>query len=202
MITPREIVIARCKENISWSNSFKSIRKIFNKGDQIAGVDSVQLPNVGREAHTYLYHIIHNWDNLAEQTMFCQGGVLEHNITMSDIERFFEAPGLFKVKKIYRDNNWGFINHFAKWAEEKSSGKMKKAELPFGEWFDQVIQVPRGEYFFFVPGANFCVHKDAVKSRPLEFYKGLIKRIDDHINPEEAHYFERAWLYIFNLPNP
>ena len=201
MNKPREIIIARYNEDISWSHNFKNIRKIYNKGDEIHGVDSTRLPNVGREAHTYLYHIIHNWDNLAEQTIFCQGGIYKHRINNADIERFFETPGLFKSQKLYCDYNWGYINHIAKWASEKSSGKMKKAELSFGEWFDRVVQIPRGESFLFVPGANFCVHKDAVKSRSLDYYKSLVKRVDDHINPEESHYFERAWLYIFNQQN-
>ena len=79
---------------------------------------------------------------------------------------------------------------------------MKKTDMTFGEWFDRFIGVPRPEYFLFTPGANFSVHRDAVKSRPLEFYKRLIKRVDDHINPEEVHYLERAWLYVFNIPAP
>ncbi|KAH8588845.1 hypothetical protein B0O99DRAFT_483805, partial [Bisporella sp. PMI_857] len=37
------------------------------------GADVVRsLPNRGREGGTYLYHIVNNWDNLAEQTLFIQ----------------------------------------------------------------------------------------------------------------------------------
>jgi hypothetical protein len=39
----------------------------------ITGADIVQrLPNLGREGATFLYHIVNNWDNLAEKTMFIQ----------------------------------------------------------------------------------------------------------------------------------
>ena len=200
MIKSREIVIARYNEDITWSNDFHEIRKIYNKGSQIAGFDYIQLPNVGRESHTYLYHIINNWDNLAEKTMFCQGGLNKHGILHEEIKNFFESPSLFISRKPYRDSNWGYINHLGKWADEKSSGEMKKAELPFGEWFDQVIKIPpRGEFFFFTAGANFCVHRKAIKNRPYEFYQELIKRVNTHKNPEEGHYIERAWRYIFGL---
>jgi hypothetical protein len=195
----REIVIARYNEDISWSDNFHDIRTIYNKGEQIAGVKSIQLPNVGRESHTYLYHIITNWNNLAEQTFFCQGDINKHRIAQADIETFFESPGLFKSQGLYRDSNWGYINHLGKWNDEKTSGKMKKAELSFGAWFDQTIKTPRGDFFFFQPGANFCVHKKVITSRSCEFYKTLMKRIENHINPEEGHYFERAWIYIFGL---
>ena len=30
------------------------------------------LPNVGRESHTYLHHIVENWDHLAAVTIFMQ----------------------------------------------------------------------------------------------------------------------------------
>ena len=30
------------------------------------------MPNVGRESHTYLYHIVENYDNMADWTVFTQ----------------------------------------------------------------------------------------------------------------------------------
>ena len=197
MIKPRELVVARYNEDISWSEIFKGYRTVYNKGEKIEGVECITLPNVGRESHTYLYHIIHNWDNLAEKTMFCQGSLLKHGLLPKDIEKYFETPGLFKTGKFFRDSNWGYINHIGKWAQEKSSGKMQEAELSLGEWFDRIIQVPRGKYFYFKAGANFCVSKEAIKNRPRSFYEYLIRRVSGHVNPEEGHYLERAWLYIF-----
>lgn len=64
-----QLVIARFNEDISWSNCFPSI--IYNKGEYQS--NSINIKNVGREAHTYLYHIINNYDNLAEVTCFFQG---------------------------------------------------------------------------------------------------------------------------------
>jgi len=34
----------------------------------------VALPNVGREGHTYLHHIVNNYENLADWTVFSQAG--------------------------------------------------------------------------------------------------------------------------------
>jgi hypothetical protein len=45
---------------------------------QRTGANNVTtLPNIGREGHTYLYHILQNWDTMARQTIFLQAGV--HN---------------------------------------------------------------------------------------------------------------------------
>ncbi len=32
----------------------------------------IQLPNVGRETHTYLHHIVSRYDSLADWTVFSQ----------------------------------------------------------------------------------------------------------------------------------
>jgi hypothetical protein len=31
-----------------------------------------RVPNVGREGHTFLHHIVEHYDNLADHTLFCQ----------------------------------------------------------------------------------------------------------------------------------
>ena len=67
------IIVARYNEDINWLNMFYDIINIYDKGMKY-NLHSFQLPNIGREGHTYLYHIINNWDNLSRRTLFqfCQ----------------------------------------------------------------------------------------------------------------------------------
>lgn len=58
----------------------------------------VKLLNVGREAETYLNHIVTRWDNLAERTVFLQADV--HN--PREFYPFFE--------QYFRANQTGFLN--------------------------------------------------------------------------------------------
>lgn len=44
---------------------------------QTGAISVVQLPNVGREGHTYLHHIVEQWEDLAAQTFFLQADI--HN---------------------------------------------------------------------------------------------------------------------------
>ena len=46
-------------------------------------------------------------------------------------------------------------------------------------------------------GAIFCIHRNYVYSRSLDYYKDLLKQLDTN-DCEVGHYFERAWFYIFN----
>ncbi len=88
-----DIVLARYKESLRhWVNclpylaqNYKITLWVYNKHDNDAVIDqqvfeqlipyiekieTVRLDNVGRESHTYLTHIINNYDNLADATVF------------------------------------------------------------------------------------------------------------------------------------
>lgn len=66
-----QIVVARYNEDISWTSKYQPNVIIYNKGNYLP--KSISLPNVGRESHTYLYHIVNNYNNLADRTIFFQG---------------------------------------------------------------------------------------------------------------------------------
>ncbi len=74
-----EVVVARYNENVDWIlKEFPHDKvTIYNKGKQNLKTHSnykiIKLPNLGREAHTYLYHIINNYDNLSDRILFLQG---------------------------------------------------------------------------------------------------------------------------------
>ena len=112
-----QIVVSRYNEDISWLMLFKNITLIYNKGNNdilLSKFDTIQLPNIGRESHTYLYHIVQNYENLAEKTIFFQGKINDHKIL--DLEDYFKEE-LF----IGKFNNYDInklktnINHIGKW---------------------------------------------------------------------------------------
>ena len=58
------IVVARYNEDIEWLNNYKNVI-IYNKGEKVQTKHKViELPNIGREAHTIFYHICENYENL------------------------------------------------------------------------------------------------------------------------------------------
>eukprot|EP00899_Mesostigma_viride_P007703 jgi/Mesvir1/16934/Mv15793-RA.1 len=66
-----EIVIAQHSRGVEWSDVFAPIRTIYYKGDH-PSPGSIWLDNMGRETHSFLTHIVRNYDNLAENTIFLQ----------------------------------------------------------------------------------------------------------------------------------
>lgn len=77
-MTSLELVVARYAEDLSWLRRVpKTVRvTVYNKGGDT--VPGMALPNVGREAHTYLHHMVTRYDDLAEVTLFCQGKPFDH----------------------------------------------------------------------------------------------------------------------------
>lgn len=89
-----ECVIARYNEDISWIKELKNKKiTIYNKGNNDIPNKFIKLPNIGRESHTYLTHIIKNYDNLADITIFTQANPFFHS---PDFIKLIEDPSLFQ----------------------------------------------------------------------------------------------------------
>jgi hypothetical protein len=85
----------------------------------------IKLPNVGREAETYLNHILNRWDSLAERTIFLQADVHNPREFYPFVERYFSR------------NQTGFLN--LGWAGNVCNGE--DCGDKFG-WHDETSFVP------------------------------------------------------------
>ena len=197
-----EIVVARYNENIEWLNSYKEITIIYNKGLPLkTNMQCIQLPNYGRESHTYLYHIIQNYDKLKEYTIFFQGAIQDHKPLR--IEEYFQENDFngylrnYPIEQIQKP-----LHHFGKWKNEYQNGSIKKSPITCYEWLTDLIQFDK-EYKEIptVWGAIFSVSRNIILKKPKIFYEHLLRFIDYHSNPEEGHFFERSWYTIFHTPH-
>jgi hypothetical protein len=71
-----EIVITHCDESLEWSRPLGQIRTVYSKSNADVtenGVIVHRLKNVGREQHSYVWHIVNRYDSLAERTVFLHG---------------------------------------------------------------------------------------------------------------------------------
>ena len=197
-----EIVVAHYNEDLSWLKGFsKDSLRIYSKGNHtnINGIKE-SLPNVGREAHTYLYYIIQNYDNLPDIVFFTQGNISDHKYTISDIHNKF--INLYKnqiCSNNYSNNiNDGILkrNHIF----EYLGVKLVPFKMGFFNFFKTYItDNHRFTEFKIYYRAIFSVRKEAILSRSKEYYKTLLELLSYDNNPEVGHFMERSWYYIFNL---
>lgn len=205
-----QLVLAHYQEDLQWlcEQNWDQVI-IYTKGPQWSALNvdfrKIQLPNIGREAHTYLHHIVSNYDNLADITIFSQAGLADHvddvRIT-SFVRRAVDARqhGMAGFGPKDRFRHWEGIRHHGKWAQELESGAMRPAGLTPEEFYQWIFGEKPPPYIPFYPGAIFGVHRHAVLARPKSFHQRLLEYFErlGHSNPEEAHYMERFWIAVFD----
>jgi len=197
-----QIVVARYNENIHYLEKYKDIIIVYNKGElNISSLyETITLPNIGRESHTYLYHIINNYDTLADYTFFRQGYMEDHNTFSIDEylqeKKFIGNLSTLPVRTLNEN-----IKHYGKFLQDLKSGNLKKSPMNPYQWFLMIgLKLSMNSNFNMVWGANFSVSKELILKKPKSFYEYLIQFVEYSSNPEEGHYFERGWHIIFEHP--
>lgn len=201
-----EIVVARYNEDITWLIPFLDNYKIiiYNKGNPLTNIDErfiqVHLPNIGREAHTYLYHICENYNHLADVTVFLQGKVDDH------LKEHFEGINENEfVKKMIEDANiYGTSTNCIEFSEkfddfnlcEYKGDCLTPVGMNLGLFFEKYLGITQHENKCYV-GALFATKNNSIKKLPYNFYK-TFQLFCKSKNEELAHFLERSWYIIFS----
>jgi hypothetical protein len=186
-------VIARYQEDVSWADGIPNCI-IYNKSDTLPQTvhPIIQLPNVGREGHTYLYYIITNYDNLPEYSVFLQGFPFDHSPQLQHI-----LNSLFNM--IYREHRYlhfAFISQYVKWSNIENC--IEHPGLNMIPVYKEVFGLDKMVHTFqFGTGAQFIVNKNAILSRSVDFYINIYKLLMNDMNPIEGYCIERFWQMIF-----
>ena len=212
-----EIVVARYNENLSWLNEYPFNQFeyiVYNKGDNDNFVKTnvkniIKLQNVGMCDHTYLYHIITNYDNLSNIVVFLPGSIhipykkykattILYNIIKSNYTKAYFIGSYYKsVKNSFK--NFTINNH--KCACQENYNKNNKSALlkckirPYGNWYSYFFGDEPGHMVQF--GGTFSLDKRDIIQHPIDRYQKLIQTVNFHSNHEASHYMERSWGVIF-----
>ena len=226
----KELIVAKYKEDISWINQItdtydniyiydKSLpSQYFNNNVspyENKKISLISLPNIGRESHTYLHHIINNYDNLSDIITFSQGNPFDHCRDFIDrvrnIDKEVQDPKQYSAyygRSSYCDGN----------GQGPETGIFSGKPNPLADIFNILFPntvVP--EKFIFCFGALFSISKELILQHNKEFYIKIIniasyggtlfpisiltwyeayqKMIYGTNDP--GHAFERLWPYIF-----
>jgi len=177
-------VIAKYKEDVSWCNKLQN-KIVYDKSDG-------SMPNVGREASTYLRYIIDHYDNLPSHVVFLQGNPFDHVSIPID---FTATPQVDYCKPFFKDLNTEPVDYYQ--------------GLHIREYFMQIFGKPPPNILDVSYGAQYIVPKMCILQHPIEFYKKLLSMLKND-SYEHAHYYntydpeslnawtmERLWYYIF-----
>jgi hypothetical protein len=212
-----EIIISRFNEDLSWTqespfNRFMYI--VYNKGNNENFIKTnvkqiINIDNVGKNDHTYLYHIIENYNNLSNITVFFPGSL---NLYYKKTKAKLILNNIIKSKLTiaylaghYHQNIKEEINNFKldnwKTTDNKNfllnnESALQKSEIrPCGKWYTHFFGNIQAHWITMC--GIFSVDKRDIIQHPIERYQGLLQTVNTHSNPEAGHYIERSWCAIF-----
>lgn len=198
-----ELVVARYLEDLSWlSNIPPQIRVTVYDKAEAGSTPSLRqaqaLPNIGREAHTYLHHICARYETLAPLTVFCQGKPFDHAFDFHKTLREL-ASGKITIENFLwlghmadTDSENGIL--FANWSKNSA-----RETLDLNAFHRALFGCDGPPEYPFFGGAQFIATREKIRQRPQSFYENALQISVQF--PHAAHCFERTWDRIFNAQN-
>jgi len=214
-----EICITVFEEDLEWIETIpKDLYSriiVYNKGSpkkiDIPNLVVVNLPNYGRDVHTVLWHVVKNYDTLADVTFFLHGSVdtdpvKKHDYTIIK-EKLAVKPESSIVCSIADQNIIAdilhtfeidsYLNSNEKNRRANPSSTLERSKYrPMGVWFNNVLPGEKLDCMTFK--GIFAVSREDVLKRQKTFYESLLSQVSVK-DPEVAHYIERAWIAIFSI---
>jgi hypothetical protein len=211
------IIVSRYNEDLKWTleypyNKYKYI--VYNKGnnaifEKTNVKEIINIPNVGRESHTYLYHIIKNYDNLTKINVFLPGSCNSYaynkkrrtTILFNEIEKvnnsiIIGAKHNNVKKELY---NFGMTSYKSTTDDNFKENPERKLQLskirPYGKWYDN--KFPDIDIQYIPYSGIIAISKNHILQHPKKYYENLIEELRYSSNPEVGHFFERSWVAIF-----
>lgn len=208
---------------LDYADKYNYSIKLYNKGSDLDNFDEkhkiIKLENIGQHTHTYLYHIIKNYDNLSNVTIFMLGSAFRDNkkgvkahwlLKNANNSKGFSAQHIWYSYKedfnfelpyynIFNYNN----NNISQYSERIKTKMIRANFFPLGKWIEQNTYFNLSDKRFYRSNkCMFAVTKDVILRKPLSYYKNLIKQLElDSRKLEVIHFFERAWVCVFLEPN-
>lgn len=205
-----KVIIARFAEDVSWVPQLGLDCVIYDKQGDLRD-NAIQLENIGREAHTYLSHIITNYDRLAAYNVFLQGSPFDHLVPTGDGSVSILKKRIEDVVDIglaYAGLSYLMIvcdclgrPHDLNDPARKGRWPGWGRDIPVGEVFEQLFSVPAPEQFVVKGAAGlFAVRRERILARPKAFYERALRLVlaDPLDERNTGHAFERLWESIFN----
>lgn len=224
-----EFIISHYNENFDYLNFLPSNQKItiyIKGGSKIilpnikhSNIEFINLENIGKEYHTYLFHIIKNYYNLNKINFFLSASFLGIKDRTRNFTKIYKKVASLNQKKfngLYTSDDKFFLFKYDKkkfldpkmriFEHTTSKGikhKMIESKIyPLENYFNYHFKNKILDKEIKSLNGIFATNKENIKSINLSIYKNIIK---EYTIPgkdyESGHYLERIYPSIFKLDN-
>ena len=212
------LVVNQYNYDISWVEKYTDNYIIYDKGDtEIEGDKVIKLPNVGHNIHTYFHHIIENYDNLDDVTIFVKGDVFPRHCKEDKFAKLINNKEFTPLESydhvdasansaMRLDSDGGYMEINNSWYVPHHVHRHFNNYNVFLNTIFTNSQFP--PWVRFAPAANYIVPKENILKYEKRFYQKLNSFIDYDASPlecagrqkipAECHIIERALYTIWN----
>ena len=170
----------------------------------------IDLPNVGKDVHTYLHHVVTNYYHLTDVTMFIPASmeasykrekalVLVQNTLRAQFEQaFFLGQHTLSVRNLfakYTQQQWVPTTAGNRALCTGDSMLLPSPIRPYGDWYDHYFPHQIAEWWSY--NNTFSVDRRDILQHPISHYEQLLEGLSYADDVEEAHFVERSWCAIF-----
>lgn len=195
----KRLTVAHYKEDLNWLSKINSDIKIYiyHKEDNqlnydekiVVNENEFILRNVGREAHTYIKHIIDNYDDLYDLEFFTQGHP-EHASNWIDV---INNEDIIEYKQ-YSSYFMTFLSTNGE-IDENSDHRGKGTR----KIWDNLFPYNPPSEVIVIPHAYIKVDRETIRMHSLDFYKKCLDYFNDNLPwNTNAWTFENLWALIFH----
>lgn len=200
----KELVIAAYDKNYRWTNDIDASVDItiYVKGDGYKSVKPFpKLPHIridkhiGRDVHTFYYHIVNRYDNLSDYTFFSQDFPFDHVANITELlNGNLETWNRYSILTI--DANCWFFNTYCKdLVLCDKLGYPNHGGLNIEPIWNNLFQKTCPNQLKFPAAGHFCASKECIRKRPKSFYETILKYLESDVNAPWV--IERLNGYIF-----
>eukprot|EP00887_Chlorella_sp_A99_P005415 scaffold1.g5415.t1 len=207
-----ELVVAHHSEALHWLQPLLAalppgVRAIIYSKGTVRPPGAVRLPNVGRETHTFLRHLAHRYDDLANVTLFLMGSADASSDKRAQLQSLLlnwpvaARHGFFCPLHERRSPRRGF--QLAGWrgsTDAEWHALAPASPRPLSAWFAEHVGGPWP--CTWCATSMMAVSRERVHQRPRAFYQHLLLQTAAGEVPEAGHFLERSWVGVFRHPDP
>lgn len=236
------VVVAYCHGDLSWLKEylleledFSGVTPkvtIYSKCGQKAHMLSMlpawnisasvtSLPNIGRNDHTYAYHMSTRYDSLEDVMIFIketynpdhpQGRSFDHlrpkKVVYGEVVSLGFAchyspvqvgPNFNRQHSVW--HNWKTLKDFDLDHYWGSGKEFQSPVRPFGPWLYRMLDSsvePPGRLWPVCYGGNFAATRERIQAVPRAVWVRIRQSLTRGDNIEEGHFAERTWAGLLN----
>ncbi len=199
----KELVIAAYDREYNWINNLHPdiLVTIYRKGDNpLLEKEILITPNVGRDVHTFFYHLYNRYETLSDITFFSQDYPFDHVYNYVDIINGDKTLWNQQARQNV-DGCW-FFSHYDFVLCDKTGAPHHPGVgldvLDMEKIWDEIFQIPCPTNFVFPSAGHFAISREHVHIFPKEFYKKIVDILETQ--PNAPWELERLEPYIFFNP--